>query len=165
MTGRLRTLFINLLFLALGFCTSCDDRAAGPAAVGAADPDAVAAWPVAEGYADPNRVVYDEARCGAFLTRISDGRPTACGIARYEVVTAADGPVTFVGGLDESHLGRRFHAGQLVRFLESRPGREDAVPPCRAAADDPRFGAELRAKSFSLWERDLVAAMRLVSGA
>jgi HEAT repeat protein len=129
------------------------------------------AAPVVDGCSDPNRIVYDE----AYVEKYVHWAITADhvdGIANYEIVLPEGEKTTFHGGLDESYLGHRFRAEDLMRFLKARvqdvgEERDFTVKNEELVRIARRFPERVpgRRLGWSPWERDLYYAISLISQA
>jgi hypothetical protein len=73
------------------------------------------AAPVEGELSDPNRIVYDRAYMEKYVEWAIG--PIACGPAAYVIVTP-QGEMSFVSG--PNHLGQKFKAEDLIRFLKTR---------------------------------------------
>ena len=125
------------------------------------------AAPVVDGCSDPTQIVYDDAYVGAYI----EWALTAAlvdGAARYTIVTP-DEAIEVDSGLDESYLGRRFRAEDLIRFLEMRA----SVPAVERTfvIDDPKLvrlmrenaaSSSARRVRISPWDRDTGSILSLL---
>jgi HEAT repeat protein len=126
------------------------------------------AAPVVDGFSDPNLIVYDQAYMERYVHWAVD-TPIACGEAMY-LITAAEGVLQVSGGLDESYLGQRFRADDLLRFLRTRTEgktvertfRVEYPEAVRVVQEHPQSLAARRLR-HSPWERDTLSVVRLLS--
>ncbi len=126
------------------------------------------AAPVIKEISNPTRIVYDEALIQCFAKWAVDA-PIRCGAGSYAIETG-DGVTTVSTGLDESYLGRRFRAEDLVLFLKNRIRAKTVERSVKITdpnvikflGEHPNSTAAKRLKE-SPWDRDTRTVVSLLS--
>jgi hypothetical protein len=133
----------------------------------------VAKWglaaPVVDGFSDPNRIVYDDDYIKHYLP-YAIHPVIKCGTATYTIATPG-GVVEYHGGLDQTYLGQKFRAEDLIRFLKTRTEGKRAEKTFRVRDPElmkwipghPKSGPNAR-PVLSPWDRDTEAVITLLSG-
>jgi len=125
------------------------------------------AAPVADGFSDPNRIVYDEAYMDQYVEWAMNAAHVD-GPATYSIATR-ESVVQVASGLDESYLGQRFRAEQLMRFLQTRAEGQRIERTfqienreLRQLLRDPESHVSRRLRN-SPWDRDTATVMSLLA--
>lgn len=119
--------------------------------------------PVFDEISNPNLIRYDEAYMKLYVD-FALNNEISCGSASYFIITD-DESIEIRTGLDESYLGMRFKAEDLIKFLEVRvaENHEPKTFPFEIEGSTDQLPNAVRTLSLSPWERDLYHVISLLA--